>query len=60
MKDRDRVWVMCGRLSGGKGFLGCRARPGRGGHVFDLLVRRACPLAIMPSAKLGPDQTDAL
>jgi len=28
--------------------------------VFDLLVRRTWPLAIMPSAKLGPDHKHAL
>jgi len=50
---------MCGRLSVGKGFRAfCRA--GRCGHVFDLLVRRAWPLAIMPSARTGPDQKHAL
>lgn len=30
------------------------------GHVFDLLVRRAWPLAIMPFAEPGPDQKHAL
>ena len=50
---------MCGRRSLGKVFLDfCIA--GRCGHVFDLLVRRSCPLAIMPSAKTGPDQKHAL
>jgi hypothetical protein len=33
---------------------------GRCGHVFDLLMRQHEPLAIMPSAKTGPDQNDAL
>jgi len=33
---------------------------GRCGHVFDLLVRRTWPLAIMPSAKMGPDEEHAL
>jgi hypothetical protein len=50
---------MCGRLSVGKGFLDA-VRVGRCGHVFDLLVRRAWPLAIMPFAETGPDQKHAL
>jgi len=33
---------------------------GRCGHVFDLLVRHIKPLAIMPSARTGPDQFRAL
>ncbi len=36
------------------------APAGRCGHVFDLLVRQHEPLAIMPSAKTGPDQKHAL
>lgn len=28
--------------------------------MFDLLVRHTWPLAIMPSAKMGPDQKHAL
>ena len=51
--------AMCGRLSVGKGFLDA-VRVGRCGHVFDLLVRRAWPLAIMPFAETGPDQKHAL
>jgi hypothetical protein len=51
--------AMCGRLSVGKGFLDA-VRFGRCGHVFDLLVRRAWPLAIMPFAETGPDQKHAL
>jgi hypothetical protein len=50
---------MCGRLSVGKGFLDV-VRFGWCGHVFDLLVRRAWPLAIMPFAEPGPDQKHAL
>jgi len=50
---------MCGRLSVGKGFLDAE-RFGWCGHVFDLLVRRAWPLAIMPFADAGPDQQHAL
>jgi len=30
------------------------------GHVFGLLLRCTWPLAIMPSAKTGPDQKHAL
>jgi len=53
------VSAMCGRLSVGKDYRTfCRA--GRCGHVFDLLVRRAWPLAIMPSARTGPGQLHAL
>ena len=51
--------AMCGRLSVGKGFLDA-LRFGWCGHVFDLLVRRAWPLAIMPFAEPGPDQNHAL
>jgi hypothetical protein len=36
------------------------ANAGRCGHVFDLLMRRTLPLAIMPSAETGPDQFHAL
>lgn len=32
-------WVMCARLSVGKGFHEDDARPGRCGHVFGLLMR---------------------
>ena len=35
-------------------------RTGRCGRVFDLLMRRTKPLAIMPSAKTGPDRKHAL
>jgi len=52
-------YAMCGRLSVGKGFLDAE-RFGWCGHVFDLLVRRAWPLAIMPFAEPGPDQQHAL
>lgn len=33
---------------------------GRCGRVFDLLMRLNLPLAIMPSAKMGPDRKHAL
>ena len=33
---------------------------GRCGRVFDLLMRHTKPLAIMPSAKAGPDRKHAL
>jgi hypothetical protein len=46
-------------FSVGKGFLD-EVRFGWCGHVFDLLVRRAWPLAIMPFAEPGPDQQHAL
>ena len=52
--------ALCGRLSVGKGFLRSSASLGRCGRVFDLLVRHTSPLAIMPSAKAGPDRKHAL
>jgi hypothetical protein len=44
---------MCGRLRVGKGFLHV-SRLGRSSHVFGLLARFTCPLAIMPSADQVP------
>lgn len=52
--------ALCGRLSVGKGFLRSAAIVGRCGRVFDLLTRCTRPLAIMPSAKAGPDRKHAL
>jgi hypothetical protein len=51
-KQTVRLRPMCGRLSVGKGYRAF-GRAGRCGHVFGLLVRRAWPLAIMPSARTG-------
>ena len=48
------------RLCVGKGFLRSSASVGRCGRVFDLLVRLTLPLAIMASAKAGPDRQHAL
>jgi hypothetical protein len=52
--------ALCGRLSVGKGFFEALRNLGRCGRVFDLLVRHTSPLAIMPSAKAGPDRKHAL
>lgn len=43
-----------------QGFSSACCSTGRCGRVFDLLVRRSWPLAIMPSAKTGPDRKHAL
>ena len=43
-----------------QGFSSKFCSAGRCGRVFDLLMRRTLPLAIMPSAKMDPDRKHAL
>jgi hypothetical protein len=45
--------AMCGRLRVGKDFFH-ECSIGRCSHVFGLLMRLTCPLAIMPSADQVP------